>query len=74
MSLSMGRQVRGVGEDDVGRLMDEAGRIIVELFADKTPKTAENFRALCVGDQGVGKTTGKPLFYAGSPFHRIVKG
>jgi peptidylprolyl isomerase len=27
----------------------EAGRIIMELYADRTPKTAENFRALCTG-------------------------
>ncbi|XP_061580800.1 peptidyl-prolyl cis-trans isomerase D [Cololabis saira] len=50
-----------------------AGRIIFELFADITPKTAENFRALCTGEKGIGKSTGKPLHFKGCPFHRIIK-
>jgi peptidylprolyl isomerase len=48
-----------------------AGRIEFELFADVVPKTAENFRALCTGEKGVGKS-GKPLHYKGSTFHRII--
>ena len=50
-----------------------AGTITLELFADTVPKTAENFRALCTGEKGTGKS-GKPLSYAGSPFHRIIPG
>ncbi|XP_077993115.1 uncharacterized protein LOC144447083 isoform X2 [Glandiceps talaboti] len=49
------------------------GRIIFELYADICPKTCENFRALCTGELGLGKTTNKHLYYKGSPFHRIVK-
>ncbi|EDV28333.1 uncharacterized protein TRIADDRAFT_21784 [Trichoplax adhaerens] len=51
-----------------------AGRIIFELFADDCPITCENFRALCTGEKGAGKTTYKPLHYKDTPFHRIIKG
>ena len=47
------------------------GRLIFELFKETTPKTAENFRALCTGEKGTGKQ-GKPLHYKGSHFHRII--
>jgi peptidylprolyl isomerase len=48
-----------------------AERIVFGLFGKTTPKTAENFRALCTGEKGVGKS-GKPLHYAKSIFHRII--
>ncbi|CAL0308821.1 unnamed protein product [Lupinus luteus] len=53
----------------IGKL--KAGRVVMELFADVTPKTAENFRALCTGEKGIGRS-GKPLHYKGSAFHRII--
>ncbi|XP_066429682.1 peptidyl-prolyl cis-trans isomerase D [Eleutherodactylus coqui] len=52
---------------------EQVGRVVLELFADVVPKTAENFRALCTGEKGLGTTTGKPLHFKGCPFHRIIK-
>jgi peptidylprolyl isomerase len=50
---------------------ESAGRIVFELRADIAPKTAENFRALCTGEKGIGKR-GKPLHFKGSKFHRVI--
>merc|ERR1711959_25533 len=48
-----------------------AGRVEMELRADVVPKTAENFRALCTGEKGTGRS-GKPLHFKGSTFHRVI--
>ena len=50
-----------------------AGRIVMTLFTDLVPKTADNFLKLCTGEAGIGKS-GKPLHYKGSTFHRVIKG
>jgi len=50
-----------------------AGLIVMELFADIVPKTAENFRALCTGEKGRGRGR-VPLYFKGSAFHRVIPG
>ena len=52
---------------------EEAGRLTMDLYGSVAPKTAENFRALCTGEKGVGKL-GKPLHFEGCSFHRIIPG
>lgn len=47
------------------------GKIVYSLFANVVPKTAENFRALCTGEKG-NCSTGKPLHYKDSLFHRVI--
>ncbi|TKA62268.1 hypothetical protein B0A55_10898 [Friedmanniomyces simplex] len=42
-----------------------AGRLTIELFTDKTPRTSENFRQLCTGEHN-------GLSYAKAPIHRVI--
>ncbi|KRY88972.1 Peptidyl-prolyl cis-trans isomerase 7 [Trichinella pseudospiralis] len=56
---------------DIGIGGRPVGRLVIELFSDVVPITAENFRALCTGEKGIGKE-GKPLHYKHSKFHRII--
>ena len=57
---------------DIAIGKQSAGRIVMNLYKD-TPKTSENFRALCTGEKGIGNS-GKPLHFKGCPFHRIIPG
>lgn len=64
------QRIRCFFDVSLGSLL--AGRIVFELN-DNTPKTSENFRALCTGERGLGKTTEKLLHYKNVIFHRVVK-
>eukprot|EP00939_MAST-03C_sp_MAST-3C-sp1_P000729 g729.t1 len=47
------------------------GRIKIELFKDKCPRTVENFRQFCTGEY---RKRDHPIGYKECPFHRIIKG
>jgi cyclophilin family peptidyl-prolyl cis-trans isomerase len=47
--------------------MGAMDRVVIELFNDIAPLTAENFRCLCTGERG------EKLSYKGKPLHRVVK-
>lgn len=49
------------------------GRLVMVLFADVVPKTAQNFLSLCTGEKGTGNA-GVPLHYKGCTFHRVIRG
>jgi len=53
---------------DFGDEMAKYDRIIIELFNDVAPLTAENFRCLCTGERG------EKLCFKGTPITRVVSG
>jgi len=48
----------------------EIGRIIIELYADVVPRTAENFRQFCTGEF---KRDSIPTGFKTTAFHRVIK-
>ncbi|XP_014207962.1 peptidyl-prolyl cis-trans isomerase D-like [Copidosoma floridanum] len=56
---------------DIAHEGEKLGRVVIELFKDRVPRTAENFRALCTGEKGIGRF-GKPLHFKGCFIHRII--
>lgn len=57
---------------DIKQGDEDLGRIVMQIYKDITPKTAENFRSLCTGEKG-NCSTGQPLHYKGCTFHRVIK-
>ena len=48
----------------------DIGRILMELYFDLVPRTAENFRQFCTGE---AKRDGVPLGFKNTAFHRVIK-
>lgn len=63
---------RAVYWEFLSNILISAGRMIIELRKDVVPMTAENFRCLCTGEQGIGRM-GKPLHYKGIKFHKVTR-
>lgn len=53
---------------------EPVGRLVMVLYKDTTPKTANNFLKLCTGEETKCASTGEPLHYKGCSFHRVIKG
>ncbi|PYH46702.1 putative peptidyl-prolyl cis-trans isomerase [Aspergillus saccharolyticus JOP 1030-1] len=56
---------------DVALGGEPLGRIKMELFANITPRTAENFRQFCTGENK--SPQGRPQGYKNCKFHRVIK-
>ena len=53
------------GQPYIDPVTQEKRGIVIGLFSDQVPRTAQNFYQLCRGDTNVGT-------YVNSPFHRVV--
>ncbi|KAL6034343.1 hypothetical protein STEG23_034963, partial [Scotinomys teguina] len=66
LSLLAAAMVNPTGYFDISADGEPLDSVCFELFADKVPKTAENFHALSTGEKG--------FVYKGSSLHRIIPG
>lgn len=75
VALSPEQLKDGYGNQQVFFELEEGGKYVGTvkflLYNEVVPKTTENFRQLCTGEKGQGKS-GKPLHYKGSKFHRVI--
>lgn len=53
---------------------NKMGRIVFGLYGDTMPRTVENFKCICTGEKGTSESTGEPLHYKGTRFHRVIPG
>lgn len=60
-------QPRRILKENTG---ERLGRVKMELFANITPRTAENFRQFCTGESK--DSQGRSQGYKNSKFHRVV--
>lgn len=51
---------------------ERVGRMVIELRQDVVPRTAENFRKLCVGDQ-LSESSQRKLTYTGTRIHKVQR-
>jgi peptidyl-prolyl isomerase D len=49
-------------------------RIVFRLYDEYVPKTAANFRGLCLGSGPCRSSPSVQLSYKNCPFHRVIKG
>lgn len=71
-------KTKGKGKKMFATLDTSMGKIKIELFGDKSPKTVENFVGLAKGtkewtDPKTNKKVKRPL-YDGTTFHRVISG
>lgn len=52
---------------------EPAGEVKIAVFGKTVPKTAENFKQLCIAHLSQDAADGKLVGYKGSSFHRVIK-
>ncbi|TIB06351.1 hypothetical protein E3P96_00519 [Wallemia ichthyophaga] len=65
LAVALARDITDKVFFDVDQGGNSLGRIVFGLYGSVTPKTADNFKHLCIGDKGPS--------YEGVSFHRVIK-